>query len=101
MINRFKVPCTHFKLHFVIDFFICFLDETHTVEAVLGKTTNLPCDIESRDRQNVVYMVLWFRKNDDKPIYRYISSLNFICTFTIVLTHQNYQNIIITKTKNL
>lgn len=47
-----------------------FADETHRIEAVLGKTANLPCDIESKDKQNVVYMVLWFKKNDDKPIYR-------------------------------
>ncbi|XP_065222529.1 synaptogenesis protein syg-2-like isoform X2 [Planococcus citri] len=46
-------------------------DETHSIQAVLGKTANLPCDIESRDKQNVVYMVLWFRKNDDKPIYSF------------------------------
>ncbi len=49
----------------------CFVsEETLQVEAVLGKTTNLPCDIESKDRQTVVYMVLWFRQNGDKPIYR-------------------------------
>lgn len=50
--------------------FWIFTDETHNVQAVLAKTATLPCDIESKDRQNVVYMVLWFKHNDDKPIYR-------------------------------
>uniref|UniRef100_A0A336MVY2 CSON007912 protein n=1 Tax=Culicoides sonorensis TaxID=179676 RepID=A0A336MVY2_CULSO len=41
------------------------------VEAVLGKTTTLPCDIEPDIQNDRVYMVLWFRENTGKPLYSF------------------------------
>lgn len=43
---------------------------TITVEAVLGRTVTLPCDIEPDARDDRVYMVLWFRESAGKPLYR-------------------------------
>lgn len=46
---------------------------TVSVEAVLGRTATLPCDIEPgpEARDDRVYMVLWFRESAGKPLYRY------------------------------
>lgn len=41
-----------------------------SVEAVLGKTATLPCDIEPNEKDDRVYMVLWFRETVGKPLYR-------------------------------
>lgn len=43
---------------------------TISVEAVLGRTVTLPCDIEPDGRDDRVYMVLWFRESAGKPLYR-------------------------------
>ena len=43
---------------------------TISVEAVLGRTVTLPCDIEPEGRDDRVYMVLWFRESAGKPLYR-------------------------------
>lgn len=48
---------------------------TISVEAVLGRTVTLPCDIEPEVREDRVYMVLWFRESAGKPLYRWV----FIC----------------------
>ncbi|KAG4067835.1 hypothetical protein HA402_010521, partial [Bradysia odoriphaga] len=44
---------------------------TVSVEAVLGKTASLPCDIEPEVRDDRVYMVLWFRESAGKPLYSF------------------------------
>lgn len=43
---------------------------TKLVEAVLGRSTSLPCDIEPDERDDRVYMVLWFREKAGKPLYK-------------------------------
>lgn len=45
---------------------------TVSVEAVLGRTATLPCDIDPgpEARDDRVYMVLWFRESAGKPLYR-------------------------------
>lgn len=43
---------------------------TIDVEAVLGRTVTLPCDIEPEGRDDRVYMVLWFREGAEKPLYK-------------------------------
>lgn len=43
---------------------------TVAVDAVLGRSAALPCDIEPDTREDRVYMVLWFRENAGKPLYR-------------------------------
>lgn len=71
-----------------------FLVATFEVSAVLGRTARLPCDIEPSTREDRVYMVLWFRDDAVKPIYRYHSSRNLnlfrlktnICTINIFFT---------------
>lgn len=49
-----------------------------SVEAVLGKTASLPCDIEPEVRDDRVYMVLWFRESAGKPLYRYVPKKNLL-----------------------
>ncbi|XP_021920840.1 carcinoembryonic antigen-related cell adhesion molecule 1-like [Zootermopsis nevadensis] len=41
------------------------------VDAVLGRSVTLPCDIEPTTREDRVYMVLWFRDNAGKPLYSF------------------------------
>uniref|UniRef100_A0AAR5PEF8 Ig-like domain-containing protein n=1 Tax=Dendroctonus ponderosae TaxID=77166 RepID=A0AAR5PEF8_DENPD len=41
------------------------------VKAVMGKTAMLPCDIEPNFSDDRVYMVLWFRDKQSKPIYNF------------------------------
>lgn len=40
------------------------------VDAVWNKGATLPCDIEPLDREDRANMVLWFRGNENKPIYQ-------------------------------
>lgn len=44
---------------------------TTSVQGVLAKQAQLPCDISPMDRNDVVFMVLWFREGDGEPLYRY------------------------------
>ncbi|KAG6462565.1 hypothetical protein O3G_MSEX013339 [Manduca sexta] len=41
------------------------------VEAVVGRTASLPCDIEPDSNEDRVYMVLWFRHSGGKPLYSF------------------------------
>ncbi|KDR21492.1 hypothetical protein L798_04051, partial [Zootermopsis nevadensis] len=41
------------------------------VRGVLGKKTMMPCDITPRDRDDAVYMVLWFKEADGEPLYSF------------------------------
>jgi hypothetical protein len=43
------------------------------VKGVLGKKTMMPCDITPRDRDDAVYMVLWFKEADGEPLYRSVA----------------------------
>lgn len=60
------------RIHCNNDLFFRFFFpvSTVTVEAVLGRSTSLPCDIEPEMRDDRVYMVLWFRENAGKPLYK-------------------------------
>lgn len=42
------------------------------VSAVLGRGTELPCNIEPTGKEDRVYMVLWFREGAGKPLYRLV-----------------------------
>ncbi|XP_032522473.2 nephrin-like [Danaus plexippus] len=44
---------------------------TMDVEAVVGRTASLPCDIEPDSNEDRVYMVLWFRHAGGKPLYSF------------------------------
>uniref|UniRef100_A0A0K8U830 Hemicentin-1 n=1 Tax=Bactrocera latifrons TaxID=174628 RepID=A0A0K8U830_BACLA len=41
------------------------------VQGVLGRQAMLPCDISPMERDDAVYMVLWFREGDGEPIYNF------------------------------
>ncbi|CAH1104095.1 unnamed protein product [Psylliodes chrysocephalus] len=41
------------------------------VHGVLGKKQNLPCDIRTRDRDDAVAMVLWFKETVSEPLYSF------------------------------
>lgn len=43
---------------------------TIMVDAILGRSVAMPCDIEPLDRDDRVHMVLWFREKGGKPLYR-------------------------------
>ena len=42
----------------------------NTVQGVLAKQALLPCDISPMERDDAVFMVLWFREDDGEPLYR-------------------------------
>ncbi|XP_055902155.1 protein turtle homolog A-like [Eupeodes corollae] len=42
-----------------------------SVEGVLGRQAMLPCDITPMERDDAVYMVLWFREGDGEPLYNF------------------------------
>ncbi|KAI8129944.1 hypothetical protein FF38_11844 [Lucilia cuprina] len=42
-----------------------------SVQGVLGRQAMLPCDITPMERDDAVYMVLWFREGDGEPIYNF------------------------------
>lgn len=54
----------------VHDFVIFVSVSTVGVDAVLGRSVTLPCDIEPTTPVDRVYMVLWFRDSAGKPLYR-------------------------------
>ncbi|XP_058467805.1 titin [Malaya genurostris] len=41
------------------------------VSGVLGKQASLPCDIRPLERDDAVYMVLWFKEEDNEPLYNF------------------------------
>lgn len=41
------------------------------VHGVLGKKQSLPCDIRTRDRDDAVAMVLWFKETVGEPLYSF------------------------------
>lgn len=47
-----------------------FLVPITSVAGVLGKQAMLPCDITPLERDDAVYMVLWFKEGDGEPLYR-------------------------------
>jgi hypothetical protein len=50
--------------------FISFTVPITTVQGVLAKQAMLPCDITPLERDDAVYMVLWFKEADGEPLYR-------------------------------
>lgn len=67
---KFSLINYEFKKYMCVMNFILIIVSTMEVSAVLGKSASLPCDIEPATRGDGVYMVLWFRGNSSKPIYR-------------------------------
>ena len=48
-----------------------FLVPIRNVEAVLGGIAELPCDVTPEDVHDDVYLILWFKDEASKPMYRY------------------------------
>lgn len=77
---------------------LLFTVSTVAVEAVLGRTASLPCDIEPEAKDDRVYMVLWFRESAGKPLYRWVQSTHkhthahTYKTFLIQLLAVTWQN---------
>ena len=40
------------------------------IESILGGRAELPCDVNPTRRDDSVHMVLWFRDDFGKPVYR-------------------------------
>jgi hypothetical protein len=51
-------------------FLFTFTVPITSVAGVLGKQAMLPCDITPLERDDAVYMVLWFKEGDGEPLYR-------------------------------
>jgi hypothetical protein len=50
--------------------FVLFAVPIRSVEAVLGGSAELPCDILPDEAHDDVYLVLWFKDEATKPMYR-------------------------------
>lgn len=59
-----------------IIFFLLISVPITSVQGVLARQAMLPCDITPLERDDAVYMVLWFREGDGEPLYRYV---NIVC----------------------
>ena len=52
------------KLHFI------FSVPVKNVDAIIGGKAELPCDMYPADEIDDVYLVLWYKDIDGKPLYR-------------------------------
>ena len=52
---------------------------------MLGKQAMLPCDITPLERDDAVYMVLWFKEGDGEPLYRYVQFRIYVCEFDMAI----------------
>jgi hypothetical protein len=53
------------QLHFDL-----FAVPVFSVDAVIGGRAELPCDVEPADSADEVFLVLWYRREAGKPLYR-------------------------------
>jgi hypothetical protein len=65
-----KSYCTKDKKSNHLHSFLSFTVPITTVQGVLAKQAMLPCDITPLERDDAVYMVLWFKEADGEPLYR-------------------------------
>lgn len=43
---------------------------TYTMEALIGETVYLPCNVSTQEYGDDVVLVLWYREDKGTPIYR-------------------------------
>ncbi|XP_070493801.1 neural cell adhesion molecule 2 [Chironomus tepperi] len=70
-LNEFKITC---GIYNDADDLVNELDRPipiTSVAGVLGKQAMLPCDITPLERDDAVYMVLWFKEGDGEPLYSF------------------------------
>ena len=53
-----------------IIFHFLFLVPVKNVDAIIGGKAELPCDMYPADEIDDVYLVLWYKDIDGKPLYR-------------------------------
>lgn len=76
MIANIRNTHTKLMLIFILlqntddDFLFSSAVPVTSVQGVLAKQAMLPCDITPLDRDDAVYMVLWFKEGDGEPLYR-------------------------------
>ncbi|EFN85792.1 hypothetical protein EAI_04634 [Harpegnathos saltator] len=44
-----------------------------SILGVAGQKAILPCNIQPRESNDAVSMVLWFKEDSGEPLYRYLS----------------------------
>ena len=55
----------------------CFLDNRNKVQAVVGETAILPCELTPAMKSDSAHLVLWYKELFGTPIYRFaLCSLN-------------------------
>lgn len=54
-----------------------------TMEALIGETVYLPCNVSTHDINDDVVLVLWYRADKGTPVYRY--EMDRILYFSIVI----------------
>ena len=60
----------------ILNLFFFFISvPIRNVEAVLGGMAELPCDVTPEDVHDDVYLILWFKDEASKPMYRYNISI--------------------------
>lgn len=42
------------------------------MEALIGETVYLPCNISTQEINDDVILILWYREDKGTPIYRYV-----------------------------
>ena len=53
-----------------INFHHLFSVPVRNVDAIIGGKAELPCDMYPIDEADNVYLVLWYKDIDGKPLYR-------------------------------
>lgn len=59
---------------------ICVSVPVTDVSGILWKKASLPCDITPNEKNDVVFMVLWFKNAETEPIYRQVSNIHICMT---------------------
>lgn len=70
--NLLSIKKSSHLLIIIFFFHFIFAVPITPVRAVLARQAMLPCDIQPNERDDVVYMVLWYREGDNEPLYRYV-----------------------------
>lgn len=49
---------------------MCVSVPMESIQGVAGQTATLPCNIQPREPNDAVSMVLWFKEDSGEPLYR-------------------------------
>ena len=59
-----------FLLYELQCYIFCLIGPIISMEAVEGKSVQVPCNVSAPDSRDKVYMVLWFKADTGLPLYR-------------------------------